>query len=235
VRHALGSVVAPIPAEQDRTAFLAALSEEQLKDLLDRGVRRRYLRGTTLFHQDDPAGNVVVLLSGRAKVSSITAEGKEVVLSFRGPGEILGEVSAVDGEPRSATVSALEPIDALVIPGPAFKRFVESHDGVALAILRIVTRRLRDADRQRVEFAAYDTIGRIGRRLVELAAEYGKESEGGIEIDLPLSQEELAGWTGSSREAATKALHVLRELGWIETRRRRITVLDLEALRRLLI
>jgi CRP-like cAMP-binding protein len=224
-----------MPPDPDRTAFLAALTDEQVRHLLDLGTRRRYPRGTILFHQDDPAGSVVVLLSGRAKVSSTTPEGKEVVLSFRGPGELLGEVSAIDGDPRSATVSALEPVEALVIAASDFNRFVETHDGVALALLRIVIRRLRDADRQRIEFAAYDTVGRIGRRLVELARAYGRETEEGIEIDLPLSQEELAGWTGASREAATKALHVLRELGWIETGRRRITVRDLEALRRLLI
>jgi CRP-like cAMP-binding protein len=233
VRHAW-PVPEPIAADLGHTEFLDALSEEQVRDLLDHGVRRRYSRGTTLFHEGDPAGNVVVLLAGRAKVSSTTPTGKEVVLSFRGPGEILGEVSAVDGGTRSATVSALEPIEALVVTATDFNRFLAANEGVALAILCIIARRLRDADRQRVEFASYDTIGRIGRRLVDLASEYGVEGAHGIEIDLHLSQEELAGWTGASREAATKALQVLRELGWIETRRRCITVVDLDALRKLL-
>jgi CRP/FNR family transcriptional regulator, cyclic AMP receptor protein len=81
----------------------------------------------------------------------------------------------VDGGPRSATVSTLEPIEALVITATDFNRFMAANEGVALAILCIVAGRLRDADRQRLEFASYDTIGRIGRRLVDLASEYGVE------------------------------------------------------------
>jgi CRP/FNR family transcriptional regulator, cyclic AMP receptor protein len=84
----------------------------------------------------------------------------------------------------------------------------------------------------RIEFAASQTLTRVAIRLVELAHRYGEPSDGEVVIDLPISQEELAGWTGSSREAVAKALHTLREMGLIVTDRRRITVTDLDGLRR---
>jgi CRP/FNR family cyclic AMP-dependent transcriptional regulator len=83
-----------------------------------------------------------------------------------------------------------------------------------------------------VEFGTSDTIGRVAARLVELAERYGRPSEHGVRIDLPITQEELASWVGSSREGVNKALHTLRGLHWVETERRSITVLDVEALRR---
>ena len=172
------------------------------------------------------------MLGGCVKLSCLSDEGKEVVLAIRGPGDVLGELSAIDGEPRSATATALEPVEALAVPVNDFRRFLEEHPRVALALLAMVSRRLRDADRKRVEFAAEDTMTRVAARIVELSVRFRDEAAQGLEIDLPISQEELAGWTGCSRDSVVKALHAMRGLGWIETQRRRIVVRDVEALRR---
>lgn len=162
----------------------------------------------------------------------MTQDGKEVVLAFRGPGDLLGELSAIDGQPRSASVEAIESVEALAIATADFRAFLVEHPEIALMLLEKLSRRLRDADRKRVEYGAHDTVGRVAARLLELADEYGEEDARGISIGLPLSQEELAGWTGSSREAVSKALRTLRGAGWVVTERRRITVCDPEALRR---
>ena len=102
----------------------------------------------------------------------------------------------------------------------------------AAELLRRLSQRFRDADRKRIEFGATDTVGRVAARLVELAERYGEPDGGGVAIALPINQEELAGWTAASRASMANALQTLRELGWIETGRRRIKVLDIEALRR---
>jgi len=162
----------------------------------------------------------------------LSEDGKEVVLAIRGPGDLVGELSAIDGEPRSATATALEPVDVLVLAAGDFRAFLERNPRVALLLVAMLARRLRDADRKRVEFTAQDSTGRVAARVVELSERFGDEVEQGLRIDLPISQEELAGWTGCSRDSVVKALHAMRELGWIETERRRITVLDVEALRR---
>jgi CRP/FNR family cyclic AMP-dependent transcriptional regulator len=218
--------------EEASHSFFTHLTEEQRAGLKDIARRREYKRGTTLFNEGDIADRVVVVLEGNVKVSYFTDEGKEVVLAVRGPGDLLGELSALDSEPLSATVTAMSPVTGLVLSADAFTDFLRRVPDVALLLLRTLSRKLRDADRKRVEFAEFDTVGRVARRLVELAERFGDRSEGRVQIDLGLTQEELAGWTGSSREAVSKALQALKARGWIATQRRSITIIDLESLRR---
>lgn len=213
-------------------AFLDALSEAEAAELRSVGRLRAYGSNVTLFHQGDDAGAVIVLSTGRVKIASPTSSGREVIVAVRGPGDLLGELSAIDGQPRSTTVTTLEPVEALLVPGSAFAAFLERRPRVALVLLRMVAERLRYADRQQADFAAHDVVGRLAHRLVELCERFGAPGADGIEIALPLSQEELAAWTGASREAVSKALQLLRSLRILETGRRQITVLDLEALRR---
>ena len=127
---------------------------------------------------------------------------------------------------------SIEPVEALAIAAADFRAFLVEHPELGLMLLEMLSRRLRDADRKRVEYGAHDTVGRVAARLLELAEEYGDEDPKGIRIGLPISQEELAGWTGASREAVSRALHTLRSAGWVVTERRRITVCDPDALRR---
>jgi CRP-like cAMP-binding protein len=150
----------------------------------------------------------------------------------RGPGALLGELSAIDGAPRGASVAALEPVEAVVVPVAAFVDFLRSHAAAAVVLLQLVAGRLRDSDRKRVEFAAYDIAARVARRLLELAERFGEPDEHGVRITVALSQDELAGWVGASREAVAKALRVLRDRGLVTTGRRTMTVLDLAGLRR---
>jgi CRP/FNR family transcriptional regulator, cyclic AMP receptor protein len=220
------------PSDDLAIGFLGLLGVDERGALEGIGVRRRFNKGQALFHQRGSADRVVVLISGRVKVARLTQDGKEIVLAFRGAGDLLGELSAIDDEPRSATVEAIEPVEALAVPSRDFRSFLIAYPEVSLLLLQMISHRLRDADRIRVEYGAHDTVGRVSARLVELAEQYGEPDARGVRIGLALTQEELAGWTGASREAVARALRTLREVGWVVTERRRITVLDLEALRR---
>jgi CRP/FNR family cyclic AMP-dependent transcriptional regulator len=212
--------------------FLQRLNETESAALRSGARPRRWPQGTSIFNEGDRSEWVAIVLEGRTKISHYTDRGDEVVLAVRGPGCLLGELSAIGDEPRSATVTALEVTDGLVIPAETFRSFLEQHPRVALLLVQMLSRRLREADRKRIEYSAFDTLGRISRRLVELADAYGEPSDEGLRIDLSLTQEELAGLTGSSREAVSKALRTLRGRGWISTHRRAITVRDIDALRR---
>lgn len=211
--------------------FLAELAADERGELERLGAVRRYRRGDVLFHEGDDAGAVVVLRSGHVKATMLS-DGREVILGFPGPGELLGELSAVDGQPRSATVRAVDEVEALVIPGSAFRGFLERRPRIALVLLSGVAERLRAADRQRVDYAVNDVVVRVAGRLVELCDRFGAEEGAGIDIGLAITQDELAAWAGASREAVAKAMALLRTLGWVQTERRRILVLDLPALRR---
>lgn len=212
--------------------FLDALTEEEAADLHAAGRRRSYGPGVTLFHEGDDSGPVVVLLGGRVKVATVGGGGREAIVAVRGPGDLIGELSAIDGGPRSATVTTLEPAEVLLVPGSAFAALLERHLRIALVLLRMVAGRLRYADSQQAQFATQDVVGRVAARLLELGDRFGVAEDDQIVIELPISQEELAAWTGSSREAVSKALQQLRTLHVLETGRKRITVLDAEALRR---
>jgi CRP-like cAMP-binding protein len=213
--------------------FLEALTPEEVADLRASGRQRRYDANVALFHEGDDAGSVIVLLTGRAKLTVPNSSGREVIVAVRGPGDLLGELAALVEAPRSATVATIEAVDALIMSGSAFASFLERNSRVALVILRMVAERLLYADLQQAQFATHDVVGRVAHRLVELTERFGVDTEEGIVLDVPLTQEELAGWTGASREAVNKALQVLRSLHMIETGRRRFTVLDAEGLRRL--
>lgn len=216
----------PAPGE-----FWELLSREEAADLAQRGRLRQWRRGDALFREAAVSDSVLVLRTGRVKVCSSTAAGTEVVLAVRGPGALLGELSAIDRYPRSATVTALEPVTALVVPSSAFESYLQSRGRVAFLLMRLLSGRLRDADRKRVEFGAHDTATRVAVRLCELVDRFGEPTEDGLRIALPLSQDELAGWTGASREAVSKALGALRAEGLIRTSRLSVVVRDLAGLR----
>ena len=212
--------------------FLDALDAGQADALRALGRVRSYPVGAALFNERAPGDAVFVLMAGRVKLSCVTEAGREAVLGIREPGELIGEMSAIDDAPRSATATALERVEVLTVGREAFVSFLERTPGVALVLLRIIAPRLRDADRKRIEYLGQDSVGRVCSRLVELADRFGAPEGDGVHIELAITQEDLAGWTGSSREAVIRALRTLRELGWIETRRRGVTLLQVEQLRR---
>jgi CRP-like cAMP-binding protein len=143
---------------------------------------------------------VVVVLEGVARVSTLAGDGRELVLAFRGAGSILGELAALDHGKCSATVTAIDDLAVITLRSAEFHAFLHERPDAAIALLRLLGERLRDADRKRVEFAAMDTPGRVAARIVELADRFGEtQPDGSILISLTLSQEELATWVGSSR------------------------------------
>ena len=207
--------------------FWSTIAPAEAEELGSLATLRRFARGHALFHEGQVARHVIVLRRGRVKVTATTAGGREVVLAFRGPGEILGEQSALDGDPRSATIVAVEPVEALAIGAETFRAFVAGHPPVALTLLRMLSLRLRDADAKRIEFSTSTTIERVAARLLELGASYGQaDDDGGMRIGLPLTQEELAGATGSSIESVGRALQTMRSLNCVSTGRREIRILD---------
>lgn len=212
--------------------FLGALTDEERRALESSGSRRRFRKGAYLFLEGDRSDHVVVIASGRVKVSSFGPDGREAVLAIRGPGELLGELASLDGDTRSASVSAVETVDALVVPAERFRAFLEERPRVAVMLLQSVIGKLREANRRRVEFATLDVTGRVARRITELADRFGDAEDGGaVVVNAPISQDELASWIGASRKAIVVALRELRERGWIETSRRGFVVRDLDAVR----
>jgi CRP-like cAMP-binding protein len=212
--------------------FLELLTEADREGLESIGRHVLADRPEVLLARGDAADRVLVLRSGRVKITVPTASGSDTVLTFRGPGALLGEQALIDDQPRGANVVAVEPVELLVVAASAFRSYLHQRPQVALAMLAMLSARLRASDARLTEFAAADTLGRVCARLVELCDVHGETgAEGSVLITLPITQDDLAGWTGASIESTAKALRALRSLGWITTGRRAIEVHDVKALR----
>jgi CRP-like cAMP-binding protein len=206
--------------------FLTALPPVDRERLLGLGIRRRYQAGTVITHEHDDPGSAYIVLEGQVAVSTTGPGGKEVLLGLARAGEIVGELSAARGRPRSATLTARTAVEAAVVTGRDFRAFLRDTPGAAVLILDTVAERLMVADAQRRELASMDVLARVASRLLELDARAG--GSGSVEV----THEELAAWTGASREGVTKALSTLRALGFVQTKRGAVEITDVENLRR---
>lgn len=213
--------------------WLSATDFGQLRRL---GTQRTLPAGATLFVEGDEPYDLMLIESGDVKLTTTALNGSETLLDVLGAGEVLGELSAIDGEPRSATAVALTAVELVSIPVGRFLDFLQAHPASMGALLAVTIRRLRMANRRQLEYSTADALGRVCARLDELADRYGRADDGdaptaGVCIDLPITQTELAQWCGLSREAVVKALRKLRNLGWITTTDGVVTVEDRRALR----
>ncbi len=221
-------LIAPTPTE----GFLDRVGTDRAAELTAMGTRRGYPAGAMLFMEGDAAHEAVVVLEGDLKVVVGSADGRDVVLELFGPGALVGEWSVIDGKTRSATVTALSDVEVLSLPAGPFREFLDRNPDVRESLLLDTIARLRAQVRHQLEFGTGDALGRVCARLVELASRFGRPDGQTIVIHSPLSQADLAAWTGLSREAIVKALRQLRNTGWISNRGPDITVHDLEGLRR---
>jgi CRP/FNR family transcriptional regulator, cyclic AMP receptor protein len=215
-------------------AFLDRLGPADRAALLDAGRPRRYRAGETIFLTGERGGDVVLITGGRAKVTVASRHGTETVLSLRGRGDVIGELAAIDDDdtaPRGATVVALEAVDTRVVRSADFRAIVARRPSMALELLRMVAERLRASDRRLVEFGASDTTRRLARLLAEMAEADATPTDGGLLLANNLTQDDLAGLVGASRESVARALAALRARGFVATGRRQVVVLDLAGLR----
>lgn len=197
------------------------------------GVVRRFEPGDSLCRQGESLRHVFVLLAGRVEVAADTQAGYEGVLAIRGPGDIVGELAAVDGSPRSATLRALDRVEVVVVSAETFALLCQSHPLLAWTVLRVVVNRLREISQWRVEQGGSTVVKRLVVLLIQLADQYGVAEEDGVAISVPLTQQSLARMIAASRESVVRALRDLRRQRLITTRRRHVTILRLEALVRL--
>ncbi len=211
--------------------FLRQLGRAEADSLLALVRRRRIPRHTPVLHAGSASEDLALLIKGRVKVVAFGAERREVVLAIRGPGELIGEIAALGARRRTATAVAIDDVEVGFLRSEEFRAFLAAHPDAALILIRMLVRRLSEATAEVVDLATQDSVGRVAKRLLELATDHGTPAGAGTRIDLSLTQDELASWTGATRETVSRALRVMRQLGWIATDYRSITVLDQAAMR----
>jgi CRP-like cAMP-binding protein len=213
-----------------RSTVLNLLPEEELCALLQRSVVRRLGGREVIFRRADQGGTVIVILEGYVKLSSTTVCGREVVLEIAGPGTCLGELSVLDDLPRNADATTITASRLLLMDSREFRRTMERNPLGTLAIFRLNSERLRAATQQVLDFVTLPAPARIAKTLLQLAATHSHETLDGSCIDLRLSQSELGGIAGLTRECVNKYLSVWHDNGWIRQSKEGVTLLNVVAL-----
>ncbi|MGH4016309.1 MAG: Crp/Fnr family transcriptional regulator [Pseudonocardiaceae bacterium] len=205
------------------TTFWGSLGTEDRRALDAAGEVRRLVRGTVLCRQGHEPGQVFLIYSGRVEVFRDDPTGHRIVLARRGPGDIIGELSAIDRGSMSATVNAIDPTTSLVIAASRFATLCQTRPRIAWLLLKNTVARLRDSDAHRSQYRA-DVRQRTIMCLLELAESDAQGSHIGQTISLRLTQQDLADMVSASLVSVTRALEELRRLGALSTGRGRILV-----------
>ncbi|WP_293603630.1 Crp/Fnr family transcriptional regulator [Polaromonas sp. UBA4122] len=198
-----------------RVPIFSMLTVSQAESVADTVVKRRFKRGEPIVEQGKKSNALSIILTGRARVITTDARGREVILATMHPGDYVGEMSLIDDEPHSASVCAEIQTDALILGRPEFARCLPENSSMAYAVLRGLVQRLRHADHKIESLALMDVYGRVARALLESASEDG---EGNAVIRDKVSRQDMAKMVGASREMVSRVMKDLAERGFIETR-----------------
>lgn len=217
-------MVFDVAAELSRMSLFAGLPERALSELASRAIRRKWPSGSIIFSQGEPGHRCYSIVSGTLKVSAWTPEGHETILALLGPGDVVGELALFDSRPRSADAIALTDVEAVSVDGRVVAEVIASHPDVAIAILRVLSERIRATNEALQDAASCDVTARVARRLTSLAGRHGRRTSTGTEIDVPLSQDMLASMVGASRESVNKAVSTLTRDGMLTRSGRRYTL-----------
>jgi CRP/FNR family transcriptional regulator/CRP/FNR family cyclic AMP-dependent transcriptional regulator len=211
--------------------LLRALPREELGPLLALTRRRRYRRGDVLFHQGDPGHGLYLVIAGHLKVVLLRETGEELILSILGPGDVVGEMALLDSAPRSATVVALEAVETATLSRGDFLGLLRRSPETVQGLLAVLAQTIRRLDAEVGDLRFTGLHGRLAKKLLDLAGAHGRPVGDATEIQVALTQEELAGLIGATRQRVNKLLGRYEECGAIARQRRRITILRSDLLR----
>ena len=205
------------------TDFFRDLTEDDLGFLLPTCTIRTLRRGDLLFEEGDDCSELFVVSSGLIAISKKSIDGRESVVALMERGELFGEMGMLDGLGRSAEARALEPSEVIAIPYAPVRELFEQQPALLWGTTAMLVGRLRAMDEALADSVFLDVTGRTAKRLLELAGEAD-------EFYLPVTQEELAGMVGASRERVNKAISSFIRLGWLEQADRRYKIVNRERL-----
>ena len=193
-------------------------------------VRRQYPGGQVLFHMGDEGNSLHLIERGRVKVTIPSDSGEELILAILGAGDFLGELSLLDGKPRSATVQALEKTETLCLHRKDLLALMRNRFDLVEKILEVLARRIRDTDMLLAERNFLDITSRLAKKILDLGDIFGIREEGRIRIGVKITQKDLASMIGATRESINKQLKALRDQGLVRISGGTIEILNRERL-----
>lgn len=213
-------------------SLFSELDEDELRQLASVAREQHYKKHATIVRVDDPGSALYILKSGLVKITIEDQHGYEMILRILYPTDFFGDMSLIDGMPRSANVTTQELSDVLTISREHFLSIIEKSPRILLKMAAILSKRLRKANELIHSLAFFDVYGKVARVLLNLAAERGRVTDQGTVIDMRLTQQELAELAGMTRETMARTLREFQQAGCIRVESGIISILELDMLRR---
>jgi CRP/FNR family cyclic AMP-dependent transcriptional regulator len=192
-----------------RFALFAELDDRELASIAAVAKTRRYAKDDVIFHADESGDVFCLIKEGQVKVTMISPEGKEIILSLLGAGEFFGEMALIEDEPRSATVVATEPLELVTIWRSDFLQILAENFSITKKVLMEMSHRLRNASNRIESLATMDVYGRLARFFLDLAREQGKSLDNGYVAVTRPTHQAIANMIGTSRETVSRLIHDL--------------------------
>ena len=212
--------------------LFTSLKDEELEAINKLSLNNTCPKDTVILLEDEEGDTLFIIVKGKVKVTTFSESGKEVIFSLLSEGDFFGDMSLLDGNPRSATVISIKDSELRLIRRNDFKNLMEKHPGIALKLLEELTSRLRKADERIESLAFLDVTGRVAGILLQLADERGEKLKKGVVIKSRPTHQELANMVGTTRETVTRVLKQLEIKKYITVDGKDITIPDVENFKR---
>ncbi len=208
--------------------IFSELDDNTLDQISKLGIRKNFTKDSVVLFEHETGSALFVIVSGKVKVSRVSDDGKEVILTILGESDFFGEMAILDGLARSANVTAMEDSELFIIQRSEFLELLQSHPEIAIALLQELTQRLRSADMKIKSLSLKDAEGKVATVILQLADDIGKIKHGTVEIEKLPFQHDLANMAGTSRETISRTLHSFAKKGMVELDGSKLKILDYE-------
>jgi CRP-like cAMP-binding protein len=211
--------------------LFSELSDDDLREIVKLAVRQVYKKDNMILIEEEIGSTMFIILDGRVKISRISDDGREVILSILSEGDFFGEMSILDGQNRSANVVTLEDSKIMVIRREDFLQMLHDYPQIAINLLKELAQRLRRSDAQIKSLSLQNATGKVASTLLRIADDSGKIHLGQVEIPRLPPQQDLANMAGTSRETISRVLKALTKQGYLKKEGSRLIIKDYESFR----
>lgn len=213
------SIIAELPLFRD-------LSREQIKDILAGTTSRRYPKGSNVFEQDGRAAHFFLLLNGHLRVTRVTPDGQQVVVRYIVSGDLFGIAMAIGRDSYPATATAVVESLVLIWPSSVWPALAAKYPVLAAGTMQVLGSRLQDVQTRVVEMSTEEVERRVAHALLRLARQSGRKTQQGIEIDFPITRQDVAEMTGTTLHTVSRILSAWEGRGLVEGGRQKIVLTD---------
>ena len=208
--------------------IFSELSDSTLEQISKLGVKKKFPKDSIILFEHETGSALFVIVSGKVKVSRVSEDGKEVILTILGDSDFFGEMAILDGLTRSANVTSMEDSELFIIQRKDFLELLQIHPEVSIALLQELTQRLRAADMKIKSLSLKDAEGKVATVILQLADDLGKIKQGTVEIEKLPFQQDLANMAGTSRETISRTPHSFAKKGLVELDGSKLRILNYE-------